>query len=61
MNAHFAGVPVLPLEDIEYVARIFEETGAGGFDFRPVGFGYVELLVKHFSSKLVARMAFHKV
>ena len=51
LNAHFAGVSVSPLEDIEDAASIFEEAGAGGFAFRPVGLGDVELAVKHFSSQ----------
>ena len=49
LNAHFAGVSGFPLEDIEDAASIFEEAVAGGFAFRPVGLGDVELAVKHFS------------
>ena len=51
LNVHFAGVSVSPFEDIEDVASIFEEAGAGGFVFRSVGLGNVALVVKHLFSE----------
>ena len=51
LNGYFAGVSVFLLQDVEDAASIFEETGAGGFAFRPVGLGDVELAVKHLSSQ----------
>ena len=45
LNAQFAGVSVSPLEDIEDAASVFEKAGAGGFAFRLVGLGDVELPV----------------
>ena len=50
LNAHFVGVSLSPLEDID-AASIFEEASAGGFAFRPVGLGDVELAVKNFFSQ----------
>ena len=49
--AHFAGVSISTLEGIEDAASIFEEAGAGGFAFKPVGLVDVELAVKYFFSQ----------
>ena len=56
LDAHFVGVSVSLLEDIEDAASIFGEAGAGDFAFKPAGLGDVELAVKHLSSQACSQV-----
>ena len=51
LNAHFAGISVSPLENIDEAMDIIQSASEEGFFFKPINLTDVILTISHFSSQ----------